>query len=335
METIPNDFDLNLLRVLSALNKTRNVSQAARELGMSQSGFSTALARLRRKFNDPVFVRTQSGMEPTARALRMTQVADEVLAQVSRGILQAPSFDPATSSAEFRIAMSDLGELLVLPDLLRLLQAQAPGVRLSVNNWPASTLRDALEDGTFDMAVGFFPELEGHGLFRQRYYMHTYACLARADHPLIRGRITMEQYTSFGHVLLSSPARTHRFLEQHLEKQGIVRRCVLRTPHYLSIPSIVEATDLIATLPMAGCSLFMRHGNLQMLAAPFVPPSYPFDQHWHRRVHHDPGHKWLRTHFFQLLNQSDGKWRELEQEFYGKPAPARKAARGSKATKVK
>ena len=105
MEAIDTDFDLNLLRVLVALERTRNVSRAGELLGMSQSGFSTALARLRRQCGDLLFVRTAGGMTPTPRAERMVSTAHAVLAHVSEGILGEPEFRPADSRTEIRLAM--------------------------------------------------------------------------------------------------------------------------------------------------------------------------------------------------------------------------------------
>ena len=87
---IPVELDLNLLRVLVALDGTRNVSRAAEVLAMSQSGFSTALLRLRRHFGDEMFIRAAGTMQPTARAQRMLAPAREVLCRIHEDILEKP-----------------------------------------------------------------------------------------------------------------------------------------------------------------------------------------------------------------------------------------------------
>ena len=51
------NFDLNLLRVLDALLRERNVSRAAERLSLSQPAVSNALARLRELLDDPLLVR--------------------------------------------------------------------------------------------------------------------------------------------------------------------------------------------------------------------------------------------------------------------------------------
>lgn len=47
-------FDLNLLRVLDALLRERNVSRAAERLALSQPAVSNALNRLRELLDDPL-----------------------------------------------------------------------------------------------------------------------------------------------------------------------------------------------------------------------------------------------------------------------------------------
>lgn len=63
-----SSLDMNLLVVFDALLKDRVVTHAARRVGMSQPAMSSALARLRKTFNDPLFVRTGAGMQPTPYA---------------------------------------------------------------------------------------------------------------------------------------------------------------------------------------------------------------------------------------------------------------------------
>ena len=52
------DVDLNLLRVFDAVLHEKGVTPAALRLGLTQPAVSNALARLRKLFGDPLFVRT-------------------------------------------------------------------------------------------------------------------------------------------------------------------------------------------------------------------------------------------------------------------------------------
>ncbi|MDM0012079.1 LysR family transcriptional regulator [Variovorax sp. J22P168] len=318
MRTIDTTFDLNLLRVLVALAATRNVTQAAHALDMSQSGFSTALARLRQVLDDPLFVRTPVGMSPTPRAEQMIATAQGVLSRVTEEVLQKPGFDPATARTVFRLAMADVAEIVFLPRLLQHLQQHAPYATVTCASMETETLKQAMSNGDIDLALGYFPDLDSQSSFQQRLYFHTYACMLRRGHPLAARGVTEKNYSEIGHVVVSSPARTNALFEAFLEKRSIKRRIVLETPHHLSLPAIVESTDLMATVPLATGARFVQLGMVELLRLPFTPPSFAVQQHWHPLVHHDARSQWLRKQVAQLFNVESDEWRELQVALYGR-----------------
>lgn len=318
MNTIEPNFDLNLLRLVVALDDTRSVSRAAELLGMSQSGFSTALARLRRCFNEPLFVRTAQGMEPTVRAASIAQAARDVLERVHTQVLVQPPFEPASSTCEFRLVMADVAEIVFLPRLLQHLGQVAPGVTVHSEMLPRDALRDALESGRADLALGYFPDLSGAGFYQQTLYRHTYACMLRPGHPALRGKLTLQVYADLHHAVVWAPARSDELFDEHLGRQGLQRRIGLRTPHHLSLPMIVESTDLIATVPIAAADRFARHGLIAMAPLPFAPPVFDVQQNWHARSHAEPRMRWLRSQVALLFNDTTDPWRALEAELYGR-----------------
>ena len=122
----PKTFDLNLLQVVVALDTTRSVTGAAQELGMSQPGLSTALARLRKHFGDPMFVRTSEGMRPTPRGMAVADEARAVLLRVNEKVLNSPRFVPEEATTEFRFAMPDVAEMTFMPRLIEAFRTAAP-----------------------------------------------------------------------------------------------------------------------------------------------------------------------------------------------------------------
>lgn len=300
-----------------ALAQTRSVSRAAETLDMSQSGFSTALARLRTRFGDALFVRTPAGMEPTPRARQMIDTAKTVLGQVQDGIIAPPVFDPATAHTEFRLAMADVAEIVFMPRLLDHLQKHAPHARVSCGPLAPEELVVAMESGAIDLALGYFPDLSAQAFFHQRLYTHTYACMVRRGHPLSAARLTEKSYASAGHAVVSSPARSNTLFEQFLQSRGIERRAVLSTPHHLSLPAIVSRSDLVATVPLAAGALFAELGTIELIRLPFEPPSFAVQQHWHRLYHHDPRNSWLRAQVAGLFNDATDEWVGIESRLYG------------------
>lgn len=311
-------FDLNLLRVLLALGHTRHVTRAADLLQMSQSGFSTALSRLRRQCDDPLFLRSAVGLMPTPRAEAMLQRAAELLEALQNDVLQAPQFEPLDAKTEFTFGMTDVAEVVILPRLMLHLSKTAPGTRVSTHPLRDGELQDAMMTGQVDLAIGYFPKIVGQDFFQQRLYQHTFACLVRQDHPLDRGRMTMNAYREFGHVMVTSPSRTAGLFQETLSEMGVERREVLRTPHYLSLPSILETTDLIATVPLAAGVRLAKSANVKLVPLPFRPKMFMVQQHWHRRFHNEPRHRWLREQVAFLFNDASDLWRDTEEALYGK-----------------
>jgi DNA-binding transcriptional LysR family regulator len=93
--------DLNLLVVFEALIEERGVTRAANRVGLSQPAMSNALARLRRTFDDPLFVRTPEGMSPTPAAQSLIGPVRSALAQLRDIFEEKPAFAPSASERLF------------------------------------------------------------------------------------------------------------------------------------------------------------------------------------------------------------------------------------------
>src|SRR5580693_2495019 len=144
--------DLNLLVVFDALMAERNVTRAAERNGLSQPAVSKALNRLRGLFDDPLFVRRDRGMEPTARALELAGPIHGALADISRTLTVPSAFEPSTAKATIKIATVDLYHTKLLPSLVRHLRQHAPGVDLQVRANERSHLHEQLAAGEIDLA---------------------------------------------------------------------------------------------------------------------------------------------------------------------------------------
>ncbi|MES2184102.1 MAG: LysR family transcriptional regulator [Pseudomonadota bacterium] len=313
------NFDLNLLRVFIAVFEHRSVSAAAQELGMSQPGLSTALGRLRTQLQDPLFTKGAAGMEPTSRARTLIDTARGIVRTVHADILQPPTFDPATSRREFRIALTDIAEGIYLPLALRAFQERAPGMALRSVFMPPRELEEAMASGAVDLAAGYYPDITTGSFLHRRVGLHSFACLARTGHPVARGALSLEQFSALGHVVVEPLGRrSQEVLEQFLQKKRIRLRVVLRTPHFMSVPTIVSTTDAIATVPQALADFVSSNPGLQQVALPFRPPTFQVNLYWHRSAHSDPANRWLRQ---VLIDQ----FPELQRRAYdrnGRPGAA-------------
>jgi len=298
------DFDLNLLSVIVALEEQRSVSRAAARLGRSQPAVSAALSKLREQFRDPLFLRVGNLMQPTPRAVAIANTARAVLDTVGTQILADPSFDAAASDRDVRLALSDVGEMVFLPRILREIRRLMPKAALRSLTPPAAEVAHELEGGGLDLAIGYFPDLQRSSCFQQTLFDDGFACLIRADHPIATDRLTLRQFLQLEHAVVRVESRSEEVIEQYLARKRIQRRVALRTPHFATAPMIVAQSDLIVTVPEPLARYFAAAStNLRVIGLPFALPRIALKQHWHRKFHHDPRNRWLRKAVFGLFRE--------------------------------
>ena len=288
------EIDLNLLLILDAMYDAGSTTQAAERLKISQPTVSFSLGKLREVFGDELFVRHGISMQPTPLAEAIREPVRRVLETVRLEILHERAFDPANAEREFTVSASDVGELVFLPLLLDRLRSASPRSTVRCLSMPPAELREAMTTGGVDLAIGYFPDLTGAGFFQQKLFEHAFACLVRADHPTIGESIGMEQFLAADHVVVMQEGRSQEIAERRIVELGLVRRVVLRSPHFMSVPHLVATTDVISIVPRAVGRAFLRSGRLKLLEPPFQIPRIELKQYWHRRVHTDPGIVWLR-----------------------------------------
>jgi len=304
-------LDLNLLPIAVVLYEERGVGKAAARLGMSQPAVSAALARLRNAFDDPLFVRTAHGMEPTPRAQALIAPARDVLARVERDVLSGMAFNPAATNATFAFALSDVGEMVFLPRILESLRSLAPLASVRSVSLRPDLLREGLEKGEIDLAIGYFPDLEKSNFFQQRLFTHHFCCLMRTDHPITSKRLSLKQFLDLKHVAVHAEGRSQELFERYLIRKKIHRKIVLVTPHFMSLPIIIAKSDLVATVPHAIGMFFSKSStNIKTVLLPFQdPPQIVVKQHWHRKSHHDPRSQWLRGLMARLFSPESDEWK--------------------------
>ncbi len=302
--------DLNLIRVLVAIADTRRVASAAALLDMTQPGVSNALRRLRQSFGDVLFVRTATGMKATPLAIPLINAGREILTVHATKMLKTPQFDCATTDTEFRFAMSDVGEMVFLPKIRLSCHHEAPHASLRSVSLSPDALEEALEDGTVDLAVGYFPDLRSSNFFQQKLFSHSFVCLVRSGNPMVGKRLTASQFLEMEHAVVHAESRSQEMFERFLLRKGIERRVALRVSHYTSIPFIIANSDLIVTVPLAVGVSFAAIARLRLLKSPFEVPRFDLKQHWHRRVHQDSRSQWLRTQVATLFRGASREWRE-------------------------
>jgi DNA-binding transcriptional LysR family regulator len=293
-------LDFNLLLVLSALLEERNVTNAGERIGLSQSATSHALGRLRQVFNDPLLVRSPKGMVPTPRALELLEPLQKILLNIEQ-LIQPTVFDPKTAQGTIQLGASDYATAVILPSVLKQISLQAPQLNLECNNWRSDTL-DNLRNGAIDLGLGVLNLPEANEFRVQKLFVEDFVSVVRADHPIAQTNFTLESYIACSHALITItnssvsaiPNSPISHVDTVLDSLGVKRRVMLKLPHFLAAPLIVQQTDLILTLPRRVAMLFAKYTNLAVLEPPIELGKYDYMQFWHERCDYDPLHIWLR-----------------------------------------
>ncbi|MEO5736650.1 MAG: LysR family transcriptional regulator, partial [Variovorax sp.] len=217
------DIDLNLLVVFNQLLIERKVSKVAENLGLGQPAVSNALARLRKLFDDELFLRTSSGMLPTPFADQLAESIGYALGMIHGAVNARSSFDPASSKRSFSIGMTDIGEIYFLPQLMQRIHEIAPEVSISTVRNTAVNLKDAMEAGHVDLAIGLLPQLKG-GFFQRRLFVQQYMCMFRRGHALDKKRLLQSDFFAADHLAVVSAGTGHGQVDEILDSSSSHRR---------------------------------------------------------------------------------------------------------------
>ena len=283
--------DLNLLLVFLALWRERNVTKAAKAIGITQPAMSRSLARLRGEFSDPLFVRGAKGVVPTDRAARLAESIVGLL-EMAEGVYAADLFDPAAFKGVVTIASTDYFETIAAPNLIPKLTREAPGLTLNFRTNHGSVPKDAMERGEIDLVVSGIYENLPEGFYHQKLLSDRYRSAVRKNHPL--KSVTAEQFAQLSHVLVTPKGDLAGIIDSALAKLKKKRRVVVGTPSFLSAAWTVAHSDFALSAPGRLIDSLKEFLPLRDFPTPVPVPQLNLFQIWHMRTHHDPAHKWLR-----------------------------------------
>jgi DNA-binding transcriptional LysR family regulator len=305
-----NRLDLNLLRVFNAVMEERSVLRASQRICLSQSAISHALARLREVLGDELFIRTGTGMQPTARARTMAPLISEAWKSLEAAI-GLPEFEPRKSTRRFTIAVNDFVTAVMIPHLLGLLRREAPFVDIVIRSDSQIDLTEHIDLGRIDAAIGTFaeppPRFRSSSLF-------TYDDVLIAPSAQALGKLSIEELSGMSIVVISSHGGPEGIVDSRTSACGLVRRSEMydRTafenafsgwgrspriavslPHFLALPSLLEDAHLTAIVP--------RPLARSLTRVPVVIRELPYETSlakvsvvWHERNTKDASQQWLR-----------------------------------------
>jgi DNA-binding transcriptional LysR family regulator len=288
-----NTFDLNLLVVFDAVMQEKNLTRAGQKLGLSQSAVSHALARLRHMLSDELFVRSSDGMMPTPRAERISGPIHEALQGV-RVTLESGEFDAAQAARTFTIAANNYAALAVVPALVRRTARLAPQAVLEVRPIGMTPVLDQLDRGTVELALATL--IEGGERFKcTSLLVDEFVALLSNDLPVAEATVlSVEQFARVPQITVTSSDDDTGFVDEALAGYGLSRQIVTKVPLH-SLWTVLIGSGALAVVARRVAADAVAFRPLTMRPLPFPSPKVSLSMIWHRRLDHDPAHRWLRT----------------------------------------
>src|SRR3954468_23163797 len=240
-------LDLNLLVSLDALLQERSVTRAAARMGLSQPALSASLARLRRHFGDELLTRVGNEYRLTPLAVQLRELARLALSGIERVFDAQPAFDPASSSREFSLLVSDYIVAVLGDTIAGLLAEEAPNARLRLSaNTPTAVDRAEqilLSTDLLLLPHGFVTDLSHRDLYRDEW-----VCVVSADNPVVDGGLTVDHLRTLPWVVTYHGQTASMPAARQMRTLGIERRVQVVTEHFITVPTLVAGSERIALL---------------------------------------------------------------------------------------
>jgi DNA-binding transcriptional LysR family regulator len=300
-------IDLNLFLVLHAVLESGSATRAAKELHVTQSAVSNALARLREVLGDPLVVRSGRGLVPTPRCQELRPLIASAVAQLQSAVDGGQGFQSETCTRTFTLAGADHHGVSDVPVLAALFERRLPRALLRVVSIDYLVERDGLATGAVDVAVGP-EEATGPGCRSEPLYTDDAVLLVRRDHPRVRGRtMTKAAFSASKHIDLylteGGPGIGHREHTRVLQRHGVTREAGLAVPHFFAAAMAAARSDLIAGVPRRVARAFCDMLPLRAVEMPFPSPRMTQALIWHTRTDGDPGARYFRSLVIEALRE--------------------------------
>lgn len=295
-------LDFNLLKTFDALFDQRSVTAAAQQLYVTQPAVSGMLQRLRDYFDDPLFIRSQRGVNPTLRAIELAPHIKNILAEINT-LIQPSHFDPLSREMTLYISATDYALQVILVPFIQMLRKNAPNIKVSITSVHDHELVAQLERGIIDFAITTsdqqHKELYQHDLFSEKYI-----CLVHQNHPISTQKsLSLDDFCTLNYALVSHTGTAFKGItDEQLAMLNKTREVVVSVNRFLILPELLATTDLIAVVPSY---LANNKSDFIQFDPPFSIPGFTKSIVWHERSHRDPAHKWLRHLLIQTAKNID------------------------------
>ena len=230
-------------------------------------------------------------MLPTDAAVRLHEPLDQAFELLNRTLQSGIVFDPRMTERTFRVAMSDIAEVYILPRLITELSRISPFVRVHIVPLVPESLVSSMRSGEIDLAIGAISASD-KDLISIDIVKDRYICLVRANHPIAKSRLTRSNFSKLRFFFARTTSTVYQLAEQWLADEAARPQIAVRG-HFTTAPEIVRHSDLAAIFPRMLALDLHRAKDFRLLDLPFELPPMEVKVHSHSRFANDTGIKWM------------------------------------------
>jgi DNA-binding transcriptional LysR family regulator len=285
------NIDVNLVVVLDAILSERSLTKAGEAIGMTQPAVSGALGKLRKLLDDPILVRSGRTFELTPKAQDLQPVIRDALKEVGRTFNLRPEFDPLTSDRRFRIWASDYVLATMTSTLLGILETEAPGTSVEfrpLTSEPVNPVDLLRTDVVISSTNRGIPGK------RQALFSDSFVCLVSKDNPrLRRAGMALSDLADLPFVRVSFGDHIVTVADDALAAAGLEPRIAMTVPGFLTVPFMIEGTDMYGMVPSRVAELYAEQLGLAVVDTPIPHSTLVEAVFWHPSKTSDPALRWL------------------------------------------
>ncbi len=281
-------IDTNSLRLFLAVYDVGSLTEAAKLLGVNQSTASHGLQKLRKMFDDQLFVKSGRGIVPTDRVIELIPRVRKLLPELTN-LLQTQSFDPAEETKPIIIGTNGCGRLLITQQIFGAEEMNGLSLKF-IDVGTGRNVEDILIKNKADVAIAISnnkisEHIRKKSLFKDT--MRVYYDPEQGDAPK-----DIAEYCSALHATIDFDSDELSMVDVTLGKIGVKRTVALRVANIEVLPHLMKGTKLITTMPRQfSQNLF---SDLAQCEPPIQIPPFSIDMMWHVRSDNSPRNRWLQ-----------------------------------------
>jgi len=289
MKTInPLSIDFSTLNILIIVYELKSFSTASLKLQCNQSTISYAIDRLRKVFNDPLFIRQGNQITATLRCHELVKELCPIIEKYQQ-LSVTEQFEPSGAAGEVIFACSFYEQSVFLTQLIKQLHQLAPAIKVKVIHSGTRGL-DKLKQADCGFLLSPM-RLDASELYKKTLWTDYYVCAMDDGNPLAQKTITLADLSSANHVMVTYDGYWQPIYQQKLLELGVTLNSSIELASLSALETTLRDTQLISLTSAKFASGFSSH-----IKVADAPVTVSFDNHlyWTTRTHNDPMHRWMR-----------------------------------------